>query len=293
MDWDDLRLFLAVARQGTIVDAARALECDHSTVSRRLSQLEATIGVELFHRAGRRLRITDAGSKLRRTAEKVETTLIKDMADIDEARAIRTGSVTIGAPEGLGVGYLAVHVGAIVGLYPEISIELIALPRNFSLADREVDIAITLDRPSAGDLTFRKLTDYTLQFYGSPAYLERSGTPRTAHDLQAHRLCGYIDQLLHTAELNYMRSLGKNLRPQIKSSSIAAQMQTIASGAAIGILPRFMAFSHPGLRPILPDTILTRSYWMSFHNDLRRVERVRLVFTAIADMAQQHQHIFR
>lgn len=293
MDWDDLRLFLAVARQGTIVDAARALECDHSTVSRRLSQLEATIGVDLFHRAGRRLRITDAGSKLRRTAEKVETTLIRDMAAIDEARAIRTGSVTIGAPEGLGVSYLAANIGAIVDLYPEISIELVALPRNFSLADREVDIAITLDRPTAGNLTFRKLTDYTLQFYGSPGYLERSGTPRAAQDLQAHRLCGYIDQLLHTDELDYMRSLGRNLRPQIKSSSIAAQMQTIASGAAIGVLPKFMAVSHPGLRPILPDTVLTRSYWMSFHNDLRRVERVRLVFAAIAEAAQRDQDVFR
>lgn len=293
MDWDDLRLFLAVARQGTIVDAARALECDHSTVSRRLSQLEATIGVDLFHRAGRRLRITDAGSKLRRTAEKVETTLIRDMAAIDEARAIRTGSVTIGAPEGLGVSYLAANIGAIVDLYPEISIELVALPRNFSLADREVDIAITLDRPTAGDLTFRKLTDYALQFYGSPRYLERAGTPRAAQDLQAHRLCGYIDQLLHTDELDYMRSLGRNLRPQIKSSSIAAQMQTIASGAAIGVLPKFMAVSHPGLRPILPDTVLTRSYWMSFHNDLRRVERVRLVFAAIAEAAQRDQDVFR
>lgn len=293
MNWDDLKLFLAIARQGTIVDAARALECDHSTVSRRLSQLEAAIGTELFHRAGRRLRITHAGSKLRRTAEKVETTLIRDMADIDEARAIRSGSVTIGAPEGIGIGYLAAHIGEIVAPYPEISIELIALPRNFSLADREVDIAITLDRPTAGDLTFRKLTDYTLQFYGAPLYLESSGTPNSAQDLQSHRLCGYIDQLLHTDELNYMRSLGKNLRPQLKSSSIAAQLQTVRSGAAIGVLPKFMAHDHPDLVPILQDTVLSRSYWISFHNDLKRVERVRLIFTAIVEIVQRHQHVFR
>lgn len=293
MDWDDLRLFLAIARLGTIVDAARALEYDHSTVSRRLSRLEETIGVELFYRAGRRLRITEAGSKLRLTIEKVEATLIKDMADIDEARAIRTGSVTIGAPEGLGIGFLAQHVGDIVDLYPGISIELVALPRNFSLADREVDIAVTLDRPNAGDLTFRRLTDYTLQFYGSPSYLDRWGTPQTAQDLRTHRLCGYIGQLLHTDELSYMRSIGKNLRPQIKSSSIVAQMQTIASGAAIGILPKFMAYSHPGLQPILPKTALTRTYWMSFHNDLLRIERVRLAFSAIVDITQRHQRAFR
>ena len=293
MNWDDLRLFLAIARQGTIVDAARSLECDHSTVSRRLSQLEAAIGIELFYRAGRRLRITEAGSKLRRTAEKVEATLINDMSDIDEARAIRSGSVTIGAPEGLGIGYLAEHIGKIVAPYPEISIELIALPRSFSLADREVDIAITLDRPTAGDLTFRKLTDYTLQFYASPAYLKGNGTPQSAQDLHDHRLCGYIDQLLHTDELNYMRSLGRNLRPQLRISSIAAQLQTVLSGAAIGVLPKFMAHGYPGLTPILPNTVLSRSYWISFHNDLKRAERVRLIFTAIVEIVRQHHHAFR
>ncbi|MBN9057441.1 MAG: LysR family transcriptional regulator, partial [Rhizobiales bacterium] len=233
MDWDDLRLFLAIARQGTITDAARTLGYDHSTLSRRLSQLEAAIGIELFHRAGRRLRITDAGSRLQRTAEKMETALIRDMAEIDAARAVRGGSVTVGVPEGLGVGYLAGRIGEIVAAYPEISIELIALPRNFSLADREADIAITLDRPTAGDLTFRKLTDYTLQFYGSPAYFTVNAVPRSAQDLQDHRLCGYIDQLLHTDELDYMRALGRNLRAQLKSSSIAAQLQTVLSGAAL------------------------------------------------------------
>lgn len=293
MDWDDLRLFLAIARQGTITDAARTLGYDHSTLSRRLSQLEAAIGIELFHRAGRRLRITDAGSRLQRTAEKMETALIRDMAEIDAARAVRGGSVTVGAPEGLGIGYLAGRVGEIVAAYPEISIELIALPRNFSLADREADIAITLDRPTAGDLTFRKLTDYTLQFYGSPAYFTVNAVPRSAQDLQDHRLCGYIDQLLHTDELDYMRALGGNLRAQLKSSSIAAQLQTVLSGAALGVLPRFMAHAYPDLVPILPDTTLNRSYWISFHNDLKRVERLRLVVAAMTGAVARDQAIFR
>lgn len=283
MDWDNLRFFLAIARHGTLLDAARWLDCDHSTLSRRLSLLESAVGEPLFDRAGRRLRITQAGEKLRKTAEKVEATLIKDLAEIGEARTIRAGSVTIGSPEGLGIGYLAEVLAELAEPYPEISVELVALPRNFSLAAREVDIAITLDRPSSGDLIYRKLTEYTLRFFGTSSYLERHPAPKTADELERHRLCGYIDQLLHTDELNYMRSFGSALRPHLKSSSIIAQMNMIAGGRCIGVLPDFLAAREGKFVPILPKLLLRRNYWIAVHSDLKGLSRVRLILDAVID----------
>lgn len=294
MDWDHLRIFLAVARAGTVVEAARLCRLDHSTVSRRLAALEQDLDTILFERAGRRLRITEAGNKLRRLSEKLESMMLSELGNIQDEQGRRAGTVRIGAPEGYGVAYLAPRIGAISETYPEISLELIALPRNFSLAEREVDIAVTLDRPSSGDLTVRRLCQYRLQLYGTEAYFDRYGRPRSAKELPAHRLCGYIDELLHSSELDYMDMLVSNLRMELRCTSIVAQLNMVHAGHFIGILPDFMARScmENRLIPILPDKALTRTYWLAVHRDLRHVERVRLICAELVDMARKGRALF-
>lgn len=294
MDWDHLRIFLAVARTGTVVDAARSCRLDHSTVSRRLAALENDLDTILFERAGRRLKITEAGSKLQRLSEKFESMMLSELGNIQNEKARRTGTVRIGAPEGFGVAYLAPRIGAMAETYPEIALELIALPRNFSLADREVDIAVMLDRPLAGDVTIRRLCQYRLQLYGTRAYFDRYGRPGSAKDLQSHRLCGYIDELLHSSELDYMEMLGSNLRTTLRCTSIVAQLNMVRAGHFIGILPDFMALSreNPDLIPILPDKALMRSYWIVVHSDLRHVERVRLICAQLVEMANNCRSLF-
>ena len=119
LDWDDLRLFLAIARAGTLVGAGRLLDLDHTTLSRRLSGLEERLSIKLFERAGRRLKINAAGQQLRKTAEKLESNLFADLAAMRTAMSSRSGVVRIGAPEGLGIGYLARKIGGIAERYPE------------------------------------------------------------------------------------------------------------------------------------------------------------------------------
>ena len=167
INWDDVRVFLAIARSGSLVGAGRLLDMDNTTLSRRLSGLEQKLSIKLFERAGRRLRINAAGRRLRRTAEKLESSLYADLSVIQAAASDRAGVVRIGAPEGLGIAYLAKRIGSINELYPDISIELVALPQRYSLAAREADIVITLDRPTSGSQVVRKLTDYKLGFFAS------------------------------------------------------------------------------------------------------------------------------
>lgn len=294
MDWDHLRIFLAVARTGTVVDAGRLCRLDHSTISRRLAALEQDLDTVLFERAGRRLRITEAGNKLRRLSEKLESTVLSEIGNIQDDRARRAGRVRIGAPEGYGVAFLAPRMGEISQAYPEIALELIALPRNFSLAEREVDIAITLDRPPSGDLTVRRLCQYRLQLYGTEAYFSRYGRPVSAKELNEHRLCGYIDELLHSSELDYLDKLGSNLNTGLRCTSIVAQQNIVLSGHYIGVLPDFMACADEQnkLIPILRDKALIRTYWLAVHRDLRQVERVQLVGAALVDMARKGRPLF-
>jgi DNA-binding transcriptional LysR family regulator len=292
MDWDDLRIFLAVARAGTVSEAARQLELDHSTVSRRLANLETRLAIRLFDRAGRRLAINAAGKQLMRTAERLESGLLSDLAVLEAMQGSRVGTVRIGVPEGLGVGYLAGRLGLLSETYPEIALELVALPQNYSLATREVDIAITLDRPEFGNIAVRKLTDYALQFFGTARYFARHGCPDDTTGLATHRLCGYIPQLLYTPLLDYLVFEGRRFQPAIKSTSVVAHLEMVRSGAAIGMLPVFMCVGQPDLQPILDKARIVRSYWLTVHDDLRGVERIRIISEALAQMARQDRTLF-
>jgi DNA-binding transcriptional LysR family regulator len=292
MDWDDLRIFLAVARAGTVSEAARQLEVDHSTVSRRIANLETRLSIRLFDRAGRRLSINPAGEQLMRTAERLESTLLADIAALESMQGSRVGTVRIGVPEGLGVGYLAGRLGSLSETYPEIALELVALPQNYSLAAREVDIAITLDRPEIGNIAVRKLTDYALQFFGTEDYFTRHGAPAGTWDLTNHRLCGYIPQLLYTPLLDYLIFDGKRIQPAIRSTSVVAHVEMVRSGAAIGMLPVFMCDRQSELRPILDEARILRSYWLTVHEDLRGVERIRLISEALVQMTRQDRSLF-
>lgn len=294
MDWDDLRVFLHVARLGNMGAAARALAIDHSTVSRRIARLELDLGVLLFERAGKRTRITERGTELLLTAERVESLMLRNVAGLGETAGALTGRVRLGAPEGLGVGYLGRRLGAIAALHPGLEIELVALPRVYSLAAREVDLAITLERPAPGQVVTRKLTDYRLNLYAAPDYLTREGVPASLDDLARHRFCGYIPELLFTGELDYLSFGGRGFSAAIRSTSVLAQADIIASGAAIGVLPAFLAVRHPGLQRLLPEAIgLTRSYWLSVHEDLRHLGRVRAVLEAVAEAVRADRALFR
>ncbi|MBX9459571.1 MAG: LysR family transcriptional regulator [Rhizobium sp.] len=292
MDWDDLRIFLAIARAGTVSEAARQLELDHSTVSRRLANLENRLAIRLFDRAGRRLGINAAGEQLRRTAERLESGLLSDLAVLEAMQGSRVGTVRIGVPEGLGVGYLAGRLGGLAEAYPEIALELVALPQNYSLATREVDIAITLDRPEFGNIAVRKLTDYVLQFFGTEAYFARHGRPAETADLQSHRLCGYIPQLLYTPLLDYLVFDGVRMQPTVKSTSVVAHVEMVRSGSTLGMLPAFICAGRADLVPILPADRITRSYWLTVHEDLRGVERIRIISEALVQLARQDRTLF-
>ena len=171
---------------------------------------------------------------------------------------------------------------------------LIALPRNFSLAEREVDIAVMLERPKSGDVTVRRLCQYRLQLYGTNTYFDRYGKPVSSGELSAHRLCGYIDELLQSSELDYMETLGSNLDIALRCTSIVAQLEMIRSGNFIGVLPDFMARAHDtsALVAILPDKALTRTYWLVVHRDLRHVERVRLICAQLVERARKDRTLF-
>ncbi len=291
MNWDDARIFLAVARQGQLLGAAKALRLNHATVARRISALEKALGSTLFRRKTNGTELTAQGERFLAQAEIMESASLA-AAEAAGADSSLEGVVRIGAPDGFGVAFLAPRIGELTECHPGLRIELVPVPRAFSLSRREADIAVTLERPREGRLVARKLTDYSLGLYAARAYLDRHGTPETLHDLAQHRLVGYVDDLLYTASLDYTGEFLRDWRSILSVSSAMGQTEAVRAGAGIGILHTFMASGDDRLVPVLPEHTVTRAYWTVMHEDLRGLRRIALVADFLAEIVARDRAIF-
>lgn len=292
-DWDDLRIFLAVARGGGLQRAAEHLRLDPSTVSRRIARLEAGQGARLFERAGRALALNETGAALVTYAEEIEALVYQAQGALSDLDPRIEGAVRLGAPEGLGSAFLAGALGGLAADYPGLEIELVALPQSYSLASREVDVAITLEPPRTGRVASARLTDYLLALYAAPDWLAAHGPVATLADLHGRPQTGYIDALIFTDELRYLKFGPQTLVPTLRSTSVIAQGEMVRSGAAAGILPHFVAERLGGLVRLVPDEVaLVRSYWISVHDDLRRIRRVRALIDWVTTRVRAERRLF-
>jgi molybdate transport repressor ModE-like protein len=291
MNWDDIRIFLQVARQGQILGAAKSLGLNHATVARRLTALEESMGSKLVSRRTNGTELTLAGQRLLAHAEAMEAATLS-AREASQADSEIAGTVRIGAPDGFGVGFLAGRLAELADRHPGLRLELVPVPRAFSLSRREADIAVTLERPQQGRLVSRKLVDYRLGLFASRSYLTRHGIPESLDALEAHRLVGYVDDLIYSASLDYTDTYLRNWRSSLAVSSALGQIEAVRAGAGIGILHYFMAQRDDDLVPVLPQHLISRSYWTVMHEDLRKIRRIAIVASFLAEIVQRDGAVF-
>ncbi|HEV7245953.1 MAG TPA: LysR family transcriptional regulator [Shinella sp.] len=292
MNWDDARMFLAVARTGQILAASRRLGVNHATLSRRVSALEEALKTRLLIRRTNGCDLTAEGEVFLRAAERMETEMLAAQASIGRIDTAVAGTVRVGAPDGFGVSFLAPRLGRLTARHPELKIQLVPVPRSFSLSQREADIAITLERPEQGRLVSSKLTDYTLGLYASRDYLAEHGTPETVEDLKAHRRVGYVEDLIFTASLNFTGEIMRSWDASFEISSATGQTEAVRSGAGIGILHDYIARQYGELVRLLPANAIRRAYWTTWHESARDLVRVRTVAEFVQELVRQEHEIF-
>jgi molybdate transport repressor ModE-like protein len=275
MDWDRVRIFLEVARTGQIVGAAKRLKLNHTTVSRQLSALEKDLKTKLVNRQTTGSTLTEAGFSLLGAAERAESELLRISAELTNTADRLSGTVRIGAPDGLGNYVLADQLGAFAASNPDLVVQLVPLPRSFSLAKREADIVVTLERPQEGRLVATKLTDYTLSFYASEAYLERDKPICVAEDLRNRLLVTYIHDIIYSRALDYASTFKELISRRYECGSVVGQLEAVRAGHGVGILHDYAAQRYPELQRILPGTRFTRSYWLVSHPDTNDSKAVR------------------
>jgi DNA-binding transcriptional LysR family regulator len=274
MEWDRVRIFLAVARSGQMLAAAKSLGLNHATVGRQLTALEDELQTKLIERHINGCTLTPAGEALLASAEKVESEFLQVESSLSgNAGAIR-GTVRVGAPDGLGNYFLASRLAELSDRHADLLVQLVPLPRSFSLSRREADIVITLDRPTHGNLIVQKLTDYTLSLYASDEYLSAHPPIRTADDLTQHLFITYVDDLIYTPGLDYGREFAAKMPRRFECGSMVGQMEAVRAGTGVAILHDYVAHRITGLQRVVPHIQFTRSYWLVSHPDTHRSHRV-------------------
>jgi len=288
MDWSDARLFLAVARAGQMLGAARRLGISQATLSRRVAALEADLGQALLLRQAHGCTLTETGAALAERLERVEAEMIRAEESVERGSAGLTGTVRLGAPDGFGIGFLAPRLGRFAERHPNLLLQLVPVPRAFSLSEREADIAVLVGQPQTGRLVVRKLTDYSLGLYGARSYLDRAGMPRTLEDLTGrHRLVGHVEDLIYAPGLNYTRDLVRDWQSSLEISGAVAQAAAVKGGGGIGVLHDYIARPIPGLVRVLPDIVATRAYWIALHENLRETARVQAVAAFLTEIVRE------
>jgi DNA-binding transcriptional LysR family regulator len=274
MNWDDLKVFLAVARAESLSGAGRGLKIDPATVGRRVSRLEEKLAAPLFAKSQLGYALTDAGQRLMVHAERAEQAMQSATEELAGQAGGLSGQIRIGAPDGCA-NYLLPQVCARISQNnPDLELQIVALPRVFNLSKREADLAIGVSPPAAGRLTVQKITDYRLHLAAHEDYLANCAPLIRLEDLKGHQMVGYIPDMIFDKELDYLSECGVERVP-LASNSVSVQFNWIRQAGGIGIVHDFAIPSTTGLRKILEDQLsLTRSFYLIRHSDDRRLDRL-------------------
>jgi DNA-binding transcriptional LysR family regulator len=276
-NWNDLVFFLELSRQGRLMPTARRLKVDHTTVSRRISELEKDLAVKLFERKPDGFVLTEDGHRLLSIAEKMETLGLSVVETIGAKPSELSGRVRIATMEGIAAYYLTEKLGEFNAIHPEILIELVTERHLINLSKREADISISFVPPIGPRLDVRKAGTFKLGLFASADYLEKRGTPPDVAALASHDFIDYVVDLVAIAKVHWLLDVIEPEHVVFRSSSMAAQQNAIVAGRGIGLLPFFSSKTDARLIRVLPNVSVERDLFISVHEDIQFMGRVRAV----------------
>lgn len=282
-NWDDLRIFLSVARGTTLSSAGKTLRMDPATVGRRVARLEDRMGQALFVKSPQGYALTDAGTRLVDHAERAEQAVQGAGVVLSGDADTLSGQIRIGAPDGCANFVLPRVFADLSKANPDLDLQIVALPRVVNLSRREADMAITVSPPTASRLSYQRITDYKLHLAASRTYLSTRPPIHSIDDLHAHRIVGYIPDMIFDKELDYLSDL-KLDRVALASNSASVQLHLLRQHGGIGIAHDFALPFAPGLERVLTGALsFTRSFYLVRHAEDRRLDRISRFATALVN----------
>lgn len=284
MQWNDLRLVLAVGRGNTLTAAGQALGVDRSTVFRRLDALEEKLGVRLFERLGGAWEPTAEGAAMLEAAERMEQEALAAERAVTGRDARLAGKLRVTCSETLAFRLLTRHLACFRAAHPGIVVELAIENRMLSLSKREADVALRATRPAQGELWGRKIADIAWTAYGSHGYAEAHGLPRSPQSLGKHALIGWDEPGVQVRAAEWLAAAAPGTFVAYRSNSLVNQLVAAREGIGVAILPCYLGDPEPGLvRAFAPVAALARELWLVTHADLKRTARIRAFLDIVGD----------
>lgn len=292
-NWDDIRVFLAVARHGGLAAAGQNLNVNHTTVARRLSSLESVLKTRLVLRTPAGITMTPAGMEFMRFAERMEAEVLAADQHLRSRDGKISGKVRLATREAFGQWLVCPKIGALHARYPDLVLELVPESRTFSLLKHDVDISVTVTHPSQNRLIAQKLTDYRLGLFASHEYLEREGPVKSLDELKNRQVIWYVDDMVDMDVPRYFKDIVSTSHSAFRATNILAQYEATLSGVGLGILQLYRAGQDPALVRVLPNDVEeTLSYWMSVHPDSRKLPNVRAVMDFLIEIIREKRDLF-
>ena len=277
-DWNDLKAFLAVARGGSTLAAAKTLKINQTTVARRIEALEAAVGLKLIERGQAGSRLTEAGETLLIEAEAVERAAEGFTHQAHALQRGMSGTLRVTINESMGNTFLAPALADFRRLYPDIKVEVLVTDDFLDLSKGEADIAIrgvgggSLE---SSDLISRKLTDTQWAIYCSRDYAIRNGYPTTVEEMNDHELIGGGPPLSGLPALQWMMARAPRGQVHTRSGSLTNMVVSAKSGLGLAPLPHLTADQDPDLLMCLDLPELPSSVFTLWRPDMKDVPRVR------------------
>lgn len=276
MEWSDVRVFLAVARTGTLSAAARELGVSHPTVGRRLTALEAATGQVLFQRTGDGLVLTEDGTAILSLAEQMEDGALGIERRLAGAEQRLRGTLKISSADWFGAYVLPPIIDEYCRTHPEVDVEILTGSRRFNLAQREADIAFRIVPFDTPDIVQRHLLKLEYGAYIARGAIEPSEGGEGSSLITMDTSTGIFP------DIDWLREQFPKSKVVLRSNNRNVQAMMCARGLGIAVLPRLVGDMITGIRKLdLASTPPSREIWLGYHQDLRRLPRLRAFVTAV------------
>ncbi len=288
-DWDDYRIFLSVAENGTLKAAAAELKVNLSTVLRRINTFEEKMGVRLFDRSHDGFTLTSPGEIIKKHASEMQHLVLDLMRKVKDADHQLGGVIKLATTDSLFQSWLGLLLQAFRKQYPDIYFECLVSPQNLDLAKHEADIAVSVGNIRPDYMIGRKLMPVHYKFYGLASLYENKAPITDADQLKTLPIMSMNTDFSHHPFYKWQKT---HLPESIDTNStdrFTAMHQMISLGLGIGILPNYLGDSDSKLVTLftLPEET-NKDVWLLTHSDLRNVKRVRSFMEFVRKYTEQN-----
>lgn len=283
-DWNDLRYFLAVARQHSTIAAGKSLGLSQSTVQRRVSELEKRIGRPLMSRHPSGYRLTEFGEALLPYAERVEAAVRELELRVNDTARELTGVIRVTCPEPIVYRMTkSALMDRFHDRHPGLRVEFVTSDRYLDLSKGEADVAFR-SGDTEDELVGRKIADSIWAVYASREYVARHGQPARVEEFPSHAWVGFDDSLSQHRAAKWLHDTVPDATMAARHTSVLGLVSAVKSGIGIGALPTALGDAEPELMRVLgliPE--LARSWRLLVHPDIRRVPRIAAFFDFVIE----------